>query len=133
MISYNRGEQENREGRPKPAKKKGKRFKGCQDLNPDKQTEIKQTGAKTNNSSVDNDPYPWLDPDDPRRTMSDSEIIRKLVTLDESELNDKQKEETYKLCEKYRDAFSLRDEIGECTDLEIELELKDDSCFSLRP
>ena len=34
---------------------------------------------------------------------------------------------------KYRDAFSLRDEIGLCQNMEVKLELKDKTSFYIRP
>ena len=39
------------------------------------------------------DPYPWLDSQDPRRDMSDEEILRKYIDLSQSILNDSEKEE----------------------------------------
>ena len=39
----------------------------------------------------------------------------------------------YKLLLKYKEAFSLRDEIGLCPNMEIELELNDDTPFFMRP
>ena len=79
------------------------------------------------------DPYPWLDPEDPRRKMTDDEILRKFINLDNSHMTKKQKEQFYKMALKYKDAFSLRDEIGLCPDMEVELELKDKTPFFIRP
>ena len=53
------------------------------------------------------DKYPWLDQDDPRRNMTDREIIEKFVDLSKSELTEKEKKELYDLLVKYREAFSL--------------------------
>ena len=58
------------------------------------------------------DPYPWLQKDDPRRNMSDEEILRKFVDLSKSDMDDEEKEELMELILDNRDAFSLRDEIG---------------------
>ena len=38
----------------------------------------------------------------------------------------------YKVLLKYKEAFSLRDEIGLCPNMEIELELNDDTTFFIR-
>ena len=47
---------------------------------------------KTKTYSQDiTDPYPWLDPTDPRRNMTDEEIIHKYVDLSDSCLNKKDK------------------------------------------
>ena len=35
----------------------------------------------------DPDPYPWLDLDDPRRNMTDEEILHKYIDLSNSDLN----------------------------------------------
>ena len=35
----------------------------------------------------DEDPYPWLDKEDPRRNMTDQEILEKYVDLSDSDLN----------------------------------------------
>ena len=79
------------------------------------------------------DPYPWLDEDDPRRTMTDQEIIEKYVDLSESDLTDREKKTLYRVIMKYKKAFSLRDEIGTCPHMEIELELTDKTPFYIRP
>ena len=79
------------------------------------------------------DPYPWLEPDDPRRSMTDQEIIEKYVDLSESCLTDKEKKQVYRTLLKYKSAFSLRDEIGLCPNMEVELELTDTSPFFIRP
>ena len=79
------------------------------------------------------DKYPWLDKDDPRRHMSDKEIIDKYVNLSESELTPKEKKKLKQVILKYRLAFSLRDEIGLCPHMEVELELTDTTPFFIRP
>ena len=75
------------------------------------------------------DPYPWLAPEDPRRNMADKEILEKFVGLSDSDLTKKEKEQLYKVLLKYKAAFSLRDEIGLCPNMEVELELTDTSPF----
>ena len=79
------------------------------------------------------DPYPWLEPDDPRRKMTDEEIIRKFVDLSKSKLSSKEKETLYKMLIKHKAAFSLRDEIGHCPNIEIDIDVVDDSPFFVRP
>ena len=41
------------------------------------------------------DPYPWLDSDDPRRKMTDEEILRLKVPFDKSILTAAEKEMSY--------------------------------------
>ena len=79
------------------------------------------------------DPYPWLDDDDPRRNMTDQEILEKYIDLSDSYLNSAEKRSLYKVLMKYKDAFSLRDEIGLCSNMEIELKLNDETPFFIRP
>ena len=45
----------------------------------------------------------------------------------------KEKEKLMKMLIKYRDAFSLRDEIGECPNLEADIKVIDESPFFVRP
>ena len=66
---------------------------------------------KTETYSQDiTDPYPWLDPTDPRRKMTDEEIIHKYVDLSDSCLNKKDKIKLLKVLWKHKKAFSLRDQ-----------------------
>ena len=66
------------------------------------------------------DPYPWLADDDPRRYQSDEEIMYEKIDLTNSALSRKEKAKFMKMLLKYRDAFHLRDEIGECPNLEAD-------------
>ena len=79
------------------------------------------------------DPYPWLDDTDPRRDMTDQEILKKYVDLSDSDLSTPEKKSLYKVLMKYKDTFSLRDEIGLCPSMEIELELNDETPSFIRP
>ena len=79
------------------------------------------------------DLYPWLDSDDPRRSMTDIEIFQTYVNLTDSKLTPSEKEKFLKLMMKYREAFSLRDEIGQCPNMEIKLKLNDKAPFFIRP
>ena len=79
------------------------------------------------------DPYPWLTKDDPRRFQSDEEILYEKIDLSDSALNRKEKSRLMKMLIKYRDAFSLRDEIGECPNLRADIKVIDESPFFVRP
>ena len=85
------------------------------------------------NKSTPDDKYPWLDPDDPRRNMTDKEILRMKLNLRDSILNEKKKEEFLTKVEEFTDVFSLRDEIGTCPFIEVHLKLKDETPFFVRP
>ena len=78
--------------------------------------------------SHENDSYPCLDEDDPRRDMMDEEILDKYVDLTNSDLTPDEKGTLMKLIQDHKQAFSLRDEIGKCPDIKI-----DDPPFFVRP
>ena len=84
--------------------------------------------------ALDNqDPYPWLDPQDPRRFQTDRELLEQLIDLSDSCLTPLEKEQFYDLLEQYKKAFSLRDEIGLAHGMQITLELTDTTPFFIRP
>ena len=85
------------------------------------------------NKSTPDDKYPLLDPDDPRRNMTDKEILQMKLNLKDSILNEKEKEEFLTKVEQFTDVFSLRDEIGTCPFIEVHLKLKDKTPFFVRP
>ena len=79
------------------------------------------------------DPYPWLAEDDSRRRQSDEAILYEKIDLSDSALSRKEKARLMKLLIKYREAFSLRDKIGECPNLEADNKVTDESPFFVRP
>ena len=85
------------------------------------------------NKSTPDDKYPWLDPDDARRNMTDKEVLQMKLNLKDSILNEKEKEEFLMKVEQFTDVFSLRDEIGTCPFIEVHLKLKDETPFFVRP
>ena len=82
------------------------------------------------NKSTPDDKYPWLDPDDIRRNMTDKEILRMKLNLKDSVLDEKGKEEKVG---QFTDVLHLRDEIGTCPFIEVNLKLKDETPFFVRP
>ena len=102
------------------------------------QAETKTTVSQTPNKhtvTTDNteDPYPWLDVDDPRRYLTDEEILRLKVPFDKSILSAAEKERLIKLMLENTAAFSIRDEIGTSPYFEVKLKLRDDKPFFVRP
>ena len=75
----------------------------------------------------------WLDDMDERKYMADREILDKYVNLDNSCLTNVEKEQVRDLLYQYKDVFSLRDEIGLCPNIEIEIDVTDKSPFFIRP
>ena len=74
----------------------------------------KETGEKESEEN-----YPWLDPTNEQKYMTDEEILDKYIDLDHSCLTDEEKIEVMKMVYKYREVFSLRDEIGTCPNIEV--------------
>ena len=79
------------------------------------------------------DKYPWLDPDDERRHMTDRDILEIYINLNNSCLRKEEKIKVMDMLFKYREAFSLRDEIGTCPNIEVEIDVTDKSPFFIRP
>ena len=72
------------------------------------------------------DRYPWLDPNDEQRHMTDKDILNKYIDLDNSCLS----KDVMDLLYRYKEAFSLRDKIGTCPNIEVEIDVTDKSPFS---
>ena len=110
-----------------------------QKMEAERNTQLKSRQSKgkkdfnDSNMSEDNDPYPWLDKDDPRRNMTNRECLENYIDLSDSDITEREKEKLYKVLHKYKKAFSSRDEIGLCQSMEVELELRDETPFFIRP
>ena len=94
---------------------------------------IVDTLKKDREQTTSVDKYPWLDPEDERRNMMDREILEKYFDLETSCLNKEEKLKVMDMLYKYKEAFSLRDEIGTCPNIEVEIEVTDKSPFFIRP
>ena len=79
------------------------------------------------------DKYPWLDPEVERKHMTDREILQKYINLNNSCLDKEEKIKVMDMLFKYREVFSLRDEIGTCPNIEVEIDVTDKSPFFIRP
>ena len=77
--------------------------------------------------------YPWLDPSDERKYMTDQEILDTYIDLEKLCLIEKEKKEVMEMLYKYKEAFSLRDEIGTCPTIEVEIDVMDKSPLFIRP
>ena len=77
--------------------------------------------------------YLWLDPDDERRHMTDREILDRFINLNNSWLSKEEKTKVMDMLSKYREAFSLRDDIGTCLNIEVEIHVTDKLLFFIRP
>ena len=84
-----------------------------------------------NNSNKN--PYPWLIQDDPHRQMSDKEILDKSINLKDSDLIESERKELMTIIYEHKAVFSLHDEIGQCPNIKIDIEVIDKSPFFVRP
>ena len=76
--------------------------------------------------------YPWLDSSDERKYMLDKEILDKYADLDKPCLSGMERKQVMDMLYKYIDAFSLRDEIETCPNIEVEIDITDKSSFFIR-
>ena len=95
-----------------------------------KAKEMKEQNIQDNEKK---DMYPWLDKDDPRRDVTDEEILDKYIDLSNLDLTLDEKETLMDTIKEHKQAFSLRDEIGQCPNIKIDIDLIDDSPFFVRP
>ena len=65
--------------------------------------------------------------------MTDKDILDKYINLDNSCMSEEEKREVIDMLYRYREAFSLRDEIGTCPNIEVEIDVTDKSPFFIRP
>ena len=87
----------------------------------------------TNTNTPTDDPYPWLDINDPWRNMTDEQILWMKVPLDKSVLSAAEKERLIRLMLDNTEAFRIHDQIGICPFFEVKLKLRDDKPFFVRP
>ena len=61
---------------------------------------------------------PWLGKNDERKYMTDGEILDTYINFNNTCLTKEEKKEVRDLLYEYKDAFSLRDGIGMCPNIE---------------
>ena len=93
--------------------------------------EIRQKPFKVKKSETkrNQDPYPWLDKEDPCRFHTDDELIESKIDLSNSVLTPEERTKVIEMLKQKSEAFSLRDEIGTCPYFEVKLQLRDDTPF----
>ena len=65
--------------------------------------------------------------------MTDREFLEQHINLDNMCLTEKEKEEIMDMLYKYKEVFSLREEIGTCPNIEVGVGVTDKSPFFIRP
>ena len=73
--------------------------------------------------------HPWLDDMDERKYMMDREILDKYIDLRDLCLDDSERKQVMEMLYDYKDVFSLRDEIGTCLNIEVNIEVTDNAPF----
>ena len=86
---------------------------------------------KKEEKEIEKDKYPWLNDSNERKYMTDKEILDKHIDLDNSCLTELEKVQVRDMIYEYREAFSLRDEIGTCPNIEIDIDIMDRAPFLL--
>ena len=61
--------------------------------------------------------------------MTDKAILDKYINLHNSCLDMEEKREVMDMLYRYKEAFSLRDEIGTCPNIEVEIDVMDKTPF----
>ena len=77
--------------------------------------------------------YPWLDDADERKYMTDKEVLDKYINLKDSCLDEQERKQVMEMLYEYKDVFSLRDEIGMCPNIEVNIEVTDNLPFFIWP
>ena len=88
---------------------------------------------KGKGKEVEKDKYPWLDESDERKYMTYRLILERHINLDDSCLTETKKTQVRDMIYEYREAFSVRDEIGTCPNIEIDRDVTDKTSFFIRP
>ena len=88
---------------------------------------------KKEEKEVEKDKNPWLEENDERKYMTDREILEKHINLDGSCLTVSEKTQVRDMIYESKEAFSLRDEIGTCPNIEIEIDITDRTPLFIRP
>ena len=65
--------------------------------------------------------------------MTEQEILDTYIALESSCLTKEEKKEVMEMLYKYKETFSMRDEIGICPNMEVEIDVMDRSPFFIRP
>ena len=63
----------------------------------------------------------------------DRKMLNKYIDLNDSCLDKTERKQVMKMLYEYKDVFSLRDEIGMCPNIEVNIEVTDNSPFFIRP
>ena len=88
---------------------------------------------KKDERTADKEEYPWLEDSDEGKYMTDKDILDKYIDLDKSCLTDSEKTQVRDMIYKYKDTFSLTDEIGTYPNIEIDIDVMEKIPFFIRP
>ena len=74
-----------------------------------------------------------MDDSDERKHMTDRKILDKYIDLENSCLTKQEKQKLKDIIYDYKDAFSLKDKIGTCPNIKVEIDVTDNRPFFIRP
>ena len=94
---------------------------------------LTNTLKREEEGTCNTDKYPWLEDSNERKHMTNKEILDKYIDLKDSCLTKWEKQKLRNIIYDYKDAFSLRDEIGMCPNIKVEIDVMDNSPFFIRP
>ncbi len=77
--------------------------------------------------------YPFLEVNDERLSMTDSQIIDKDINLSKSVVSQEDKDRLKNILLTDKQALSLHGEVGNCVNFEVDFELEDKVSFYIRP
>ena len=98
--------------------------KVCEEFNKMVET-VRQEEEKDRNRQK----YPWLDDTDKSKYMMDKEILDKYIDLKASCLNETERKQVMEMLYEYKHVFSLRDEIRTCRNIQVNIEVMNNSPF----
>ena len=65
--------------------------------------------------------------------MTDKEILDRYIHLKDSCLNEEERKQVMEMLYEYKDAFSFKDEISMCPNIEVNIEVMDNLPIFIRP
>ena len=74
-----------------------------------------------------------MDDSNERKYVMEREILDKYINLENSCLTRGKRQKLRNLIYEYKDTFSLRDEIGTCPNIKVEIDITDSSPFFIKP
>ena len=95
--------------------------------------ENRQELNKNDLYKLNSEKYPHLDHDDPRLLQLPEEILKLNLDMKDHVMSPMIEKQFWKIIMKNKTAFAVYDEVGECPDMTVKVELTDKTPFFIRP